>query len=225
MNKPVLYMGNRAYSSWSLRAWWTLKLAGVDFDDVVIPLEGAGGSEERRNSKTLWRYSPSGKVPVLKVGELVIWDSLAIMEYAADQHDRSVWPESPDARAIARSVVAEIHGGFAGLGTQVVFNCSRVPIVFEPNAESRRGIERICNLWLDCRERFGGNGAFLFGQPGAADAASAPLVSIFHTYGFVVPQRVQEYMDAVLSHPMVEAWVAAARKEPWRIEAYERIGT
>ncbi|HEX7029192.1 MAG TPA: glutathione S-transferase N-terminal domain-containing protein [Gammaproteobacteria bacterium] len=217
-------MGNRAYSSWSLRAWWTLKLANIDFDAVVVPLEGAGGSDERRRSKTLWQYSPSGKLPALQLGDLVIWDSLAIMEYAGERH-AAVWPEGDDERAVARSVVAEIHGGFPGLGTQVVFNCRREPFQFPPNNESRRGIDRICGLWLDCRERFGADGKFLFGRATAADAASAPLVSIFHTYGFEVSPPVRAYMDAVLGHPMIEEWHAAARQEPWVIEAYESIGT
>lgn len=218
-------MGNRAYSSWSLRAWWAMRLAEIDFDAVVVPLEGAGGSEERRNSKTLWKYSPSGKVPVLKDGELLVWDSLAITEYVADRYNASIWPESVEERAVARSVAAEVHGGFPGLGTQVVFNCRRAPFVFEPSDESRRGIDRICRLWTDCRERYGAGGEFLFGRPTAADAFSAPLVSIFHVYGFVVPSVVRRYMTAVLNHPTVEEWHAAERGEEWTIEAYERIGT
>lgn len=225
MNKPILYMGNRAYSSWSLRAWWALKMAGVDFEDVVVPLEGAGGSEERKRSKTLWKYSPSGKVPVLKDGELLIWDSMAIMEYAAELGSAAIWPQAREARAVARSIVAEVHGGFPGLGSQIVFNCRRKPLVISPSEDSQRGIERICRMWMDCRDRFGASGDFLFGQPAAADAASAPLVSIFHTYGFAVPPQVADYMQAVLSYPHVRQWLDAAQQEPWVIEAYERIGS
>lgn len=225
MGKTVLYMGNRAYSSWSLRAWWALKMAGVDFEDVVVPLEGAGGSEERKNSKTLWQYSPSGKVPVLKDGELLVWDSLAIIEYAAELGNAPIWPEAHDDRAVARSIVAEIHGGFPGLGSQVVFNCRRAPVRITPSSDSMRGIDRLCRLWSDCRERFGNDGDFLFGNPTAADAASAPLVSIFHTYEFPAPPVVRNYMDAVMSHPAVMEWMAAARAEPWIIEAYESIGS
>lgn len=225
MERPALYIGNRSYSSWSLRAWWTMKLAGMDFDTVVVPLEGAGGSAERRNSRTLWKYSPSGKVPVLKDGELLVWDSLAIIEYVADRYNASVWPEAMEERAVARSIAAEVHGGFPGLGTQVVFNCRRKPFVFPPSDESRRGIDRICTLWTDCRERYGRAGSFLFGRPTAADAVSSPLVSIFHVYGFDVPAVVREYMDAVLAHPMVEEWHAAAQSEEWVIDAYECIGT
>lgn len=225
MSKPALYMGNRAYSSWSLRAWWAMKLAGIDFDAIVIPLEGAGGSEERRNSKTLWKYSPSGKVPVLKDGELLIWDSLAIIEYIADRYSASIWPGSVGERAVARSIAAEIHGGFPGLGTQVVFNCRRQPFVLPPSGESQRSIDRICAMWTDCRKRYGAGGDFLFGRPTATDAFSAPLVSIFHTYGFIVPADVRDYMNAVLNHPLVEEWHAAARREERVIDAYERIGT
>lgn len=224
MSKPILYMGNRAYSSWSLRAWWVMKMAGMDFEAVVVPLEGAGGSEERKRSRTLWQYSPSGKVPVLKDGELLVWDSLAIIEYVADRYDRAVWPGSLPARAVARSVAAEIHGGFPGLGRQVVFNCRRDPIVLTPDEDSQRGIDRVCQLWTECRLRFGADGDFLFGRATAADAASAPLVSIFHTYGFEVPPLVEQYMQAVLSHSMVSEWIAAAKREPWTIDAYERIG-
>src|SRR5690606_41774643 len=107
VEKPVLYMGNRAYSSCSLRAWWTLKMAGIEFEDVVVPLEGAGGSAERKRSKTLWQYSPCGKVPVLKDGDLLVWDSLAIMGYAAVQGAAAIWPTARAPRAVANSPVVQ----------------------------------------------------------------------------------------------------------------------
>src|SRR5690606_38509849 len=149
---------------------------------------------------------------------------LAIMEYAAEQGAAAIWPTARAERAVARSIVAEIHGGFPGLGSQVVFNCRRDPVKVEPSEDSRRGIDRLCRLWTDCRSRFGQGGDFLFGHPTAADAASVPLVSIFHVYGFEVPSPVRSYMNAVLDHPAVEEWLAAAREEPWVIDAYESIG-
>lgn len=211
MSELTLVVGNKNYSSWSLRAWLGLALAGAEFEEVVIPLDRPETQDEIR------RWSAAGKVPVLLHGELAVWDSLAILEYAAELHpDAGLLPADRGARAVARSVMAEMHAGFAALRREYPMDMRR-QAPRPPTAAVERDIERICRMWRDCRERFGGG--FLFGdRPGAADAVYVPVASRFRTYQPALPPDAQDYVDRVLDLPEVRRWADAAADEPWHIE-------
>ncbi|MBC2669111.1 glutathione S-transferase family protein [Novosphingobium piscinae] len=215
-----LIIGNRVYSSWSLRGWLACKQSGLPFVEEVVPLYGEGW-EERRAQGLL---APShGRVPLLWDGETVVWDSLAILDSLADRvgADR-FWPRPPAARALARAMVAEMHAGFAALRQQCPMNMRRRYADFQPDAAVRADVVRILTLWAEARARFGAGGPFLFGSFSAADIFYAPVVSRFITYGITVPGFAQAYMDAVWEHPWLQQWAAAAAAEPWIIAAFER---
>ncbi|MEO8603817.1 MAG: glutathione S-transferase family protein [bacterium] len=203
----TLVIGNKAYSSWSLRPWLLLKHGNVAFDEVRIPLY------RDDTAAALASWSPSGKVPVLVDGELTIWDSLAIIEHLAERFpDTCGWPRDPTARATARAVSAEMHAGFMALRTEMTFNCrSRRRI----QASSAAGVEiaRAAAIWNDCRARFGSRGPWLFGPFSPADAMFAPLALRFLTYGVTVDGAAAEYVQTVVGDSSVQAWIAAARRE------------
>jgi glutathione S-transferase len=212
-----LVIGPKNYSSWSIRAWLALRRSGLPFEEVRIRFDRAGAVEEIK------RYSAAGKVPVLLHSDVRVWVSLAIAEYVAELAPAArLWPEDPAARACARSVSAEMAGGFENLRT-------RMPM----NARARRpgegmgpgvaeDIERIRRIWRDCRERFGGDGDFLFGSFTIADAMYAPVVSRFVTYGVSLDAVERAYADAILDWPAVREWMAAAEAEDERLPEYER---
>jgi glutathione S-transferase len=209
MSQLTLVIGNKNYSSWSLRAWLTLKQAGVDFAEVRIPLGTPGTS-----SKIL-QYSPSGRVPALRHGSLTIWESIAICEYIAEQvPDRHLLPEDMKARAIARSVSAEMHAGFVALRQHMPMDCrGRYPGQGrQPGVQAN--IDRITMLWRNCRSQFGIGGDFLFGHFTLADAMYAPVVSRFVTYGVQLDPLAQAYADAVWALPPMQEWLTAAAAEP-----------
>jgi glutathione S-transferase len=215
-----LYIGNKSYSSWSLRAWLALEHTGQPFEEVVIPLSGPGvatpGIRER---------SPSGRVPALEHDGLIVWDSMAIGEYLAELFPRAaLWPEDRVARAIARAACAEMHSGFPSLRNQLPMNVRRAPTVVTPNADTAQEIARIVELWSDCRRRFGAGGPFLFGRFSLADAMYAPVAARFRTYGVPVEGEARAYVETTHAMPAMRTWIDAAKKEPWFIEGYERIG-
>ena len=213
MAELTIIVGNKNYSSWSLRGWLALRQTGADFEEVVVPLD----LPETREA--LLRYSPSARVPVLRHGDLTIWDSLAIGEYLAEHFPAAgLWPAEPEARAIARAVTAEMHAGFGALRTHMPMDIrgsypgrGREPGVTED-------IARIVSLWRDCRETYGAGGDFLFGAPTLADAAFAPVVTRFVTYEVALDGPAAAYRDAVLAWPALREWSEAARAEPWVIE-------
>ncbi len=213
MNDLTLVIGNKRYSSWSLRGWLTMKLSGQSFEEVVIPLR------QPETRAEILRYSPAGRVPTLIHGELVVWDSLAIAEYLAEVFPKAgLWPGDAAARARARSVAAEMHSGFSALrGRMPMDVLARLPGKGH-NPEVLADADRIMTIWRGCRERFGQEGGFLFGAPGAADAFYAPVVSRFITYGIEMDPVSQAYCDRVMEWPLMRAWVAAAEAEPWIIE-------
>lgn len=204
----TLVIGNKNYSSWSLRAWLALKLTGVEFTEIRIPLD----TPETRDC--ILQYSPSGKVPVLKHGDLLIWESIAICEYLAEQFpDRHLWPLSRAARAIARSVSAEMHSGFQTLREHMPMDCrgrypgqGMTPVV-------AIDIQRITEIWKTCRQQFGGDGDFLFGTVCLADVMYAPVVSRFITYGVQLGGVCQAYADALWNLPAFQEWLGAAAIE------------
>ena len=218
MSDLTLVIGNKNYSSWSLRPWILMKHLGVAFHEVMISL----GRPESRDE--IDKYGPSGKVPVLKKGDLCVWDSLAICEYVSEMTDGRGWPKDAAARAVARSVSSEMHSGFANLRSEWPMNARarnrRTPMT--PSLEA--DIDRVEELWNDCRRRFGktgGGGPWLFGEYSIADAMYAPVVLRFHTYGAQLSETARWYMAAVIEDPAMQEWVRAAQGESWTIESSE----
>jgi glutathione S-transferase len=208
----TLVVGNKNYSSWSLRGWLAARLAGIAFDEILVPLSQPGAHE------TLLAHSPAGKVPVLEHGARVIWDSLAIVEYLAEQRPQAgLWPADPDARALARSVSAEMHSGFTALRSHMPMNLKKSLPGKGQGPGVARDIDRIGAIWRDCRARFGTGGPFLLGHPSAADAMYAPVATRFRTYGVALDPACQAYADALLAWPAFLEWQTAALAEPWII--------
>jgi glutathione S-transferase len=212
----TIYLGNRNYSSWSLRPWLALKQTGAAFDEEVIPLS------EPTTRSTVLRYSPSGRVPALKHNELTVWDSLAICEYLAETFPGAkLWPEDKAARAVARAVSAEMHSGFTALRDHLPMNMRSSFPNRGVTPEVQSDINRITAIWRDCRKRFGAEGPFLFGGFTIADAMYAPVVSRFRTYKIELEEEAQAYTDAVWALPALQEWLTAAKNEPMIIESAE----
>ena len=214
-----IIIGNRAYSSWSMRGWLAVKHSGEEFEEYVVPLFDAEWDERREGDE----FAPSlGKVPILWDGDCVVWDSLAIIDFLADRHGRDLfWPDDDAARGMARSMATEMHSGFAFLRRELPMNVRKSYPPRELSGEVRVEIDRIMQLWAQARARFGGTGDFLFGQWCAVDIMYAPVVTRFITYGVPVPPFAALYMKAVLSQPHVMDWIDKAQDEPWVIEQYE----
>ena len=216
MTEITLIIGNKNYSSWSLRPWLAMRQAGIPFDEKVIALWLDGAKEE------ILANSPAGKVPILRHGGTVVWESLAICEYLAEQYpDAGLWPEDPAIRAVARAVSHEMHGGFIPLRRAMPMNCR----ASKPGKGMEEGvaddIARVTAIWRDCRDRFGGNGEFLFGDFTIADAMFTPIVSRFTTYGVEADPVSKNYMDAIQALPAMQAWNEDAKAEPWTVEKFE----
>lgn len=205
---PILVVGTKRWSSWSLRPWLALKEAGITFDEVVIPLRRPD------TQARIAQYSPSGRIPFLRDGEVSVWDSLAICEYVAEMLPGAwLWPEDRSARAVARSVSAEMHSGFTGLREHLsmdVVQTVAMPVVPDP---AKGDIARVQAIWNDCRARFGkdGGGPFLFGTFTIADAMFAPVVTRFRTYGVKLDKVCDAYADAVMDLLSMKEWIAAAK--------------
>jgi glutathione S-transferase len=212
----TLVIGNKNYSSWSLRAWIAMKVAGIPFAEEVISLDATDFHERVR------KISGTGKVPALADGETHVWESLAILEYLAEKYPQArLWPAEPPARAHARSIAAEMHAGFTPLRRHYPMNVWRPMKRREPVAEVVDHVRRIDTMWTDCRTRFGEGGPFLFGAFGAADAMYAPVVSRFRTYEVDVSPVARAYMAAVMALPAWAEWYAAALQEPWVLPSDE----
>lgn len=216
MAKLHLFIGNKNYSSWSLRPYMALAMAGIPFEESIIPLK-------RPDTKRRIRaQSPGGRVPVLKHGKLTIWESLAILEYLAETFpDRKLWPANKAARAAARSAASEMHSGFAALRDACPMNLRRPRKAISLGAEVKADIARIDALWRDCRRNFGGKGRFLFGAFSNADAMYAPVVTRFDTYAIKVSPESRAYMDVVLATPAFQSWKKAALEEKWVLAGEE----
>jgi glutathione S-transferase len=214
-----LIIGNRAYSSWSMRGWLACKQSGEEFEELVVPMFDDAWEKRREGDE----FAPSlGKVPILWDGDCVVWDSLAIIEFLADRYGRELfWPEDESARAVARSMSAEMHSGFSNLRRDLPMNVRKSFPPHDLSEPVREEIDRILQLWAQARARFGGTGEFLFGNWCAADIMYAPVVTRFITYGVPVPNFAAAYMKAVLSQPHVAEWIDKAQDEPWVIEEYE----
>lgn len=215
MNR-TLVIGNKNYSSWSLRPWLFLKHHAIPFEEVRIPLY-RGDSPSR-----IAAYSPSGKVPVLLDGVTTVWDSLAILEYLAERFPESGgWPEAPSERARARSLAAEMHAGFPALRTHCSMNCRRPPARKELPEAVHKDVARIGQIWQDCRERYAEEGPWLFGRFTIADAMYAPVALRFWTYRLDAGPAAEQYAATVLGHPAMAEWIAAGKAEIEVIQAFE----
>ncbi len=212
-NRYRLVIGNKNWSSWSLRPWLAMRRAGLAFDEINVRLRLPESKAE------ILKHSPSGMVPTLIDGDLAIWDSLAIIEYLAERHpEAELWPRDANARAVARSASAEMHSGFAPLRQ----HCSMEVLARSPQAtlppEVEANVERIVALWRECRQKFGKGGPFLFGKFSAADAMYAPVAARFRTY---VPDlgpygddgTAQTYVETIFAMPEMTAWIEGARRE------------
>ncbi len=216
-----LIIGNKAYSSWSLRGWLAAKLAGLPFEEVVVPLYDADWDRRREGDE----FAPSsGKVPILWDGDdIVVWDSLAIVEYLNEKSggDR-FWPADPAARAMARSMAAEMHSGFAALRRKHSMNVRQVHAPTQPDADVAADLTRIYELWAQARARFGHGGDFLFGEFGAVDIMFAPVATRIVTYSLPCPRFAMGYIITLINHPWMQDWIAGAQEEEWVLEQYEQ---
>jgi glutathione S-transferase len=214
-----LIIGNKAYSSWSLRGWLACKQSGLPFEEVVVPLYDQDWDQRREGAE----FAPSsGKVPILWDGDAVVWDSLAIVDYLNDKTGNArFWPAELPARAMARSMAAEMHSSFTALRRKHSMNIRQVYPPKTPDADVLQDLARIMELWAQARARHGGNGDFLFGDFGAADIMFAPVVTRIVTYSLPVPRFAQSYMLSVLQHPFMQDWIAGAQEEDWVIEQFE----
>ena len=212
----TLYIGNKSYSSWSMRPWLLLEQFGIAFEEIVISLYVEGSKE------TMLKTSPSGKVPALVDGDTTVWDSLSICEYVAETHpDLAIWPRDKGARAMARSMSAEMHSSFQALRQQcpMVVHRPKGAVAFTP--DTLADIARIEGMWAEARARYGQGGPFLFGAFSAADAMYAPVVVRFDIYDVRVSATTRAYMDAMKSLPSWKKWMAGAAAESWRIPRFE----
>jgi glutathione S-transferase len=215
----TLVIGNKNYSSWSMRPWLALRANRIAFDEVFIPLY-TGAADKKR----ILGFTHSGKVPALIDGDVTIWDSLAIIEYLAEKFPQArLWPEDRARRAHARSISAEMHSGFAALRNECGMNLHRPVGAIALSADARDNIARIQQIWIECRERYAEFGPFLFGAFGGADAMFAPVVHRFRTYAIEVRPEARDYMDTMMSLPAFQEWTRAGLAETLVIEKFETV--
>jgi glutathione S-transferase len=214
-----LVIGNKNYSSWSMRPWLALRANNILFEEVFISLYTGVADKQR-----ILDVSRSGKVPILIDGDVTVWDSLAIIEYIAERFPgKRLWPEHPADRAHARSVCAEMHSGFAALRNECGMNLHRPVRAIELSAEAGANVARIEEIWNECRGRYGQLGPFLFGDFGAADAMFAPVVHRFRTYAVAVTKETQRYMETMMAFPAFAEWTKAGLAETLVIEKFETV--
>jgi len=209
VSRPTLVIANKNYSSWSMRPWVLLRGLGIEFDEVQLKF----GSDAHRDG--IARWSPTGLVPVLWLDGEPVWDTLAIAETVAERWpERQAWPTDARARAVARSVCAEMHSGFRALRGAMPMNIRGAYPGKGMNPDVRKDIDRVVDIWTVCRKRFGQGGDLLLGGFSIADAYYAPVVTRFATYAVKLPQVARRYADAVLALPAAREWSAAGRAEP-----------
>ena len=214
-----LVIGNKNYSSWSMRPWIALRAANIAFEEVFIPLYTGVTDKEK-----ILSFSRSGKVPVLVDGDVTVWDSLAIIEYAAERFPEArLWPQDRASRAHARSISAEMHSGFVALRNECGMNLHRPvkPVALSNDAEDN--IARVQQIWTECRQRYGKAGPFLFGAFSGADAMYAPVVHRFRTYAIEVAPEVEAYMETMMTLPAFQEWTRAGLAETIVIERFETV--
>jgi glutathione S-transferase len=210
-----LVIGNKNYSSWSMRPWLALRACNIPFEEIFVPLYTGAADKQK-----ILDVSPAGKVPILIDDDVTIWDSLAIIEYIAERFpEKRLWPEHPAHRAHARSISAEMHSGFAALRNECGMNLHRPVRAIELSADARANIARVQEIWAECQKRYGG--PFLFGAFGAADAMFAPVVHRLRTYAIAVTKETQAYMDTMMALPAFAEWTRDGLAETIIIEKFE----
>lgn len=214
----TLVIGNKNYSSWSMRPWIALKAAGIAFEEVMIPLYT--GPEDKAR---LLGFTPSGKVPVLVDGDITVWDSLAIIEYAAERFpDAKLWPEDRASRAHARAISAEMHSGFMALRNECGMNLHRPVKAKALSADAEANIARIQDIWAECHTRYGRIGPYLFGEFSAADAMYAPVVHRFLTYTIALSNPARAYVETMQALPAFRQWTQEGLAETLLIPRFEQ---
>jgi glutathione S-transferase len=215
-----LVIGNKNYSSWSMRPWLAMRATDIAFEEISIPLY----TEDKADKDRILGFSPAGKVPTLIDGDVAVWDSLAIIEYLAERFpDRKLWPENRTERAHARSISAEMHSGFLPLRNECGMNLHRPVGAIALSADARANVARIEEIWLDCRDRYGGRGPYLFGAFTAADAMFAPVVHRFRTYAIEVAPKAEAYMQTMMALPGFAEWTKAGLAETLVIAKFETV--
>jgi len=210
MAKLNLMIANKNYSSWSLRPWLAMTMAGIEFDETLILLDTPD------TKKQIAEHSKAGRVPILRHGKVTIWETLAILEYLAETFpEKNLWPKAKAARAVARAISNEMHAGFSGLRNACPMNLRRPHKPIMLNDEIRADAARIEEIWRDCRKTYGKGGKFLFGKFCNADAMFAPVVTRFETYAIPVAKDTKAYMEAVMATKAFQKWKSAALKETW----------
>jgi glutathione S-transferase len=214
-----LIIGNKAYSSWSMRGWLAVKQSGLPFEEITVPMFDEDWDKRRGGDE----FAPSGgKVPVLWDDKTVIWDSLAIIEWLADKTDRArYWPDEDAARGMAMSMAAEMHSSYDNLRRECPMNLRKRFPPKELSDNVRAEVKRILELWAEARARFGSGGPYLFGDFGAVDIMFAPVVTRLFTYSIPIPNFATAYMEAIFNNLFMLEWIEAAQEEPWVIERYE----
>jgi len=208
-----LVVGDKNYSSWSLRPWLVMRMFAIEFEEINVDIYRDGARER------ILEHSQSGKVPALKSGDMTIWDTLAIIEYLAESHpDLPIWPKDPEARAMARVVSAEMHSGFDNLRSEMPMDMTSSKPVADVSKGVGQDVTRIVDVWRMCREAYGSGGDFLFGDFCAADAMFAPVTSRFRTYGVDLAAYGDDgagktYCETILSLPAIEEWTQGGEKE------------
>jgi len=215
-----LVIGNKNYSSWSMRPWLALRANGIAFEEIFIPLYTGNVADKER----ILSFSASGKVPALIDGDVTVWDSLAIIEYLAERFpDARLWPDDRAERAHARAISAEMHSGFVSLRNECGMNLHRPIRAVALSQDAQANVARIQEIWIECRERYGERGPFLFGTFGAADAMFAPVVHRFRTYDIPVAPKAQAYMQTMMALPAFAEWTEAGLAETLLIERLEAL--
>ena len=216
----TLVIGNKNYSSWSMRPWLAMRASGIAFEEVFIPLY----TDDKADKDRILSFSRSGKVPSLVDGDITVWDSLAIIEYLAERFPEArLWPEDRAARAHARSISAEMHSGFLPLRNECGMNLHRKVAAVALSADAEANVARVQEIWSDCRARYGGGGPFLFGAFTAADAMYAPVVHRFRTYAIKVSPQVAAYMETMIALPAFAEWTRAGLAETLVIAKFETV--
>ena len=215
-----LVIGNKNYSSWSMRPWLALRASEIAFEEVLVPLY----TDDKADKERILSFTPAGKVPALVDGDVTVWDSLSIIEYLAERFPEArLWPQDRAHRAHARSISAEMHSGFMALRNECGMNLHRPVRAITLSADAQANVARIQQIWNECRERYGKLGPFLFGEFGAADAMFAPVVHRFRTYAIEVAPDAQDYMNTMMSLPAFREWTAAGLAETIVIDRFETV--
>jgi glutathione S-transferase len=215
-----LVIGNKNYSSWSMRPWLAMRAADIPFEEIFIPLY----TDNKADKDRILGFSRAGKVPALIDGDVTVWDSLSIIEYLAERFpDAKLWPQDPAARAHARSISAEMHSGFLSLRNECGMNLHRPVGALTLSADAQANVARVQEIWTECRDRHGKSGPYLFGAFTAADAMYAPVVHRFRTYAIKVSPQAQAYMDTMMAQPAFVEWTRAGLAETLVIEKFETV--